>query len=52
MGGDDGRPLFAGAGSPTIGDLQRGSISSAQMVGEDLRIDLRMAAPNTSTEEI
>lgn len=52
MGGDDGRPLFTGAGSPTIGDLQRGRITSARMVGEDLRIDLRMAAPNTSTEGI
>ena len=52
MGGDDGRPLFIGAGSLTIGDLQRGRITSARMVGEDLRIDLRMATPNTSTEGI
>jgi diaminohydroxyphosphoribosylaminopyrimidine deaminase/5-amino-6-(5-phosphoribosylamino)uracil reductase len=52
MGGDDGRPLFTGAGAPTIGDLRRGRITSARMVGEDVRIDLRMAAPNTSTEGI
>lgn len=40
MGGDDGRPLFAGPGAASIGDLFRGRIASVQRIGPDLRIDL------------
>ncbi len=40
MGGDDGRPLLAGPGAATIGDLFRGHIESVQRIGPDLRIDL------------
>ncbi|MDA3039588.1 MAG: bifunctional diaminohydroxyphosphoribosylaminopyrimidine deaminase/5-amino-6-(5-phosphoribosylamino)uracil reductase RibD [Actinomycetota bacterium] len=40
MGGDDGRPLLAGPGAATIGDLFRGRIDSVQRIGPDLRIDL------------
>lgn len=40
MGGDDGRPLMAGPGAATIGDLFRGRIESVKRVGPDLRIDL------------
>ncbi len=39
FGGDDARPLFAGAGAPTIGDLWRGSIVSVQRLGDDLRLE-------------
>jgi diaminohydroxyphosphoribosylaminopyrimidine deaminase/5-amino-6-(5-phosphoribosylamino)uracil reductase len=40
FGGDDGRPLFAGAGAATIDDVWRGRIVSATRLGDDLRIDL------------
>jgi diaminohydroxyphosphoribosylaminopyrimidine deaminase/5-amino-6-(5-phosphoribosylamino)uracil reductase len=39
-GGDDGRPLFAGPGAPTIADLWRGAIVDVRRLGEDIRIDL------------
>ncbi|HEX2117893.1 MAG TPA: bifunctional diaminohydroxyphosphoribosylaminopyrimidine deaminase/5-amino-6-(5-phosphoribosylamino)uracil reductase RibD, partial [Acidimicrobiales bacterium] len=39
FGGDDARPLFAGPGAPTIGDVWRGRIVSVQRLGEDLRIE-------------
>lgn len=39
FGGDDARPLFAGPGAPTIGDLWRGGIVSVQRLGEDLRVE-------------
>ena len=44
MGGDDGRPMFAGAGVATMGDLRRGRITSVRLLGSDVRIDL-LAAP-------
>jgi diaminohydroxyphosphoribosylaminopyrimidine deaminase/5-amino-6-(5-phosphoribosylamino)uracil reductase len=40
MGGDDGRPMFAGPGAPTLADLARGRITSARVLGPDVRIDL------------
>jgi diaminohydroxyphosphoribosylaminopyrimidine deaminase/5-amino-6-(5-phosphoribosylamino)uracil reductase len=43
-GGDDGRPLFAGAGAPTIDDVWRGRISSVTRLGPDVRIDLEATA--------
>ncbi len=39
FGGDDARPLFAGAGAPTIDDLWRGSIVSVERLGDDLRLE-------------
>jgi diaminohydroxyphosphoribosylaminopyrimidine deaminase/5-amino-6-(5-phosphoribosylamino)uracil reductase len=39
FGGDDARPLFAGAGAPTIADLWRGRIVSVQRLGDDLRVE-------------
>ena len=41
FGGDDGRPMLAGPGAPTIDDLWRGEITSVTRLGPDLRIDLR-----------
>lgn len=46
MGGDDGRPMFAGPGSPTMAALSRGRITSVRSLGPDVRIDL-LAAPST-----
>ncbi len=52
MGGDDGRPLLAGPGAATIGDLFRGRIESVKRVGPDLRIDLvPLDRPTTAGEK-
>lgn len=40
MGGDDGRPLFAGPGADTIGNVWRGRIVSVRHLGPDLRVEL------------
>ncbi len=40
MGGDDGRPLLAGPGAPTIDGVWRGRITDVQRVGDDLRVEL------------
>jgi len=39
-GGDDGRPLFAGPGAPTMADLWRGRLVSVAQLGADLRLEL------------
>ena len=39
FGGDDARPLFAGAGAPTIDDLWRGRIVSVARLGDDVRLE-------------
>ena len=39
-GGDDGRPMFAGPGAPTIDDLWRGRIVSVDRLGDDLRLEV------------
>ena len=41
FGGDDGRPMLAGPGAPTIDDLWRGEFTAVTQLGPDLRIDLR-----------
>ena len=41
MGGDDGRPVFAGNGSATISDLWRGELRDIRRVGVDLRVEVR-----------
>ena len=40
FGGDDGRPLFAGPGLRTIGDVWRGRLVSVEQLGEDLRVEV------------
>jgi diaminohydroxyphosphoribosylaminopyrimidine deaminase / 5-amino-6-(5-phosphoribosylamino)uracil reductase len=40
FGGDDGRPLFAGPGAGTIGDVWRGRLISVERLGEDIRVEL------------
>ncbi|MEM1335393.1 MAG: bifunctional diaminohydroxyphosphoribosylaminopyrimidine deaminase/5-amino-6-(5-phosphoribosylamino)uracil reductase RibD [Actinomycetota bacterium] len=39
FGGDDARPIFAGPGADTIGDLTRGRFIDVRSVGPDLRIE-------------
>jgi diaminohydroxyphosphoribosylaminopyrimidine deaminase / 5-amino-6-(5-phosphoribosylamino)uracil reductase len=43
LGGEDGRPLFAGPGVPTMADLWRGSFRSVTQLGADLRVILDRA---------
>lgn len=38
FGGDDGRPVFSGAGAATIDDLWRGRLEAADRVGDDIRL--------------
>ena len=40
LGGDDGRPLMAGPGAPTMADLRRGRFVATEVLGDDLRVDL------------
>jgi diaminohydroxyphosphoribosylaminopyrimidine deaminase / 5-amino-6-(5-phosphoribosylamino)uracil reductase len=40
FGGDDGRPLFAGPGARTMGDVWRGKLVSVERLGEDLRVEV------------
>ena len=41
FGGDDGHPMLAGPGAPTIDDLWRGEFTAVTRLGSDIRIDLR-----------
>ncbi len=40
LGGDDGRPLFAGPGAATMQDAWRGRLVSVCRLGDDLRLDV------------
>jgi diaminohydroxyphosphoribosylaminopyrimidine deaminase / 5-amino-6-(5-phosphoribosylamino)uracil reductase len=40
LGGDDGRPIFAGPGAGTIGDVWKGRIVSIEQLGKDLRVEV------------
>lgn len=40
MGGDDGRPLFAGPGASSIDQLWRGRLVSVERLGDDLRVEV------------
>ncbi|MEM7287953.1 MAG: bifunctional diaminohydroxyphosphoribosylaminopyrimidine deaminase/5-amino-6-(5-phosphoribosylamino)uracil reductase RibD [Actinomycetota bacterium] len=44
FGGDDGRPLFAGQGAPTMADVWRGRIIGVERAGDDLHVTLVPAA--------
>jgi diaminohydroxyphosphoribosylaminopyrimidine deaminase / 5-amino-6-(5-phosphoribosylamino)uracil reductase len=48
FGGDDGRPLFAGPGAPTIAAVWRGRIVGVRRLGDDVRVDL---VPRSRDEE-
>ncbi|WP_421120183.1 bifunctional diaminohydroxyphosphoribosylaminopyrimidine deaminase/5-amino-6-(5-phosphoribosylamino)uracil reductase RibD [Aquihabitans daechungensis] len=49
FGGDDARPLFAGAGAETIADVWRGAITNVTPLGGDVRIDLSPVGPSPVT---
>jgi diaminohydroxyphosphoribosylaminopyrimidine deaminase/5-amino-6-(5-phosphoribosylamino)uracil reductase len=40
FGGDDARPMFAGAGAPTIADVWRGRIAAVERLDDDLKVEL------------
>ena len=40
FGGDDARPLFAGAGVATIDDLWRGRVVAVDRIGPDIRVEM------------
>ena len=40
FGGDDGVPMFAGAGAATVDSLWRGRLVSLMSLGDDLRVEL------------
>lgn len=40
LGGDDGRPLFAGPGAPTMADVWRGRLVGVVQLGDDVRLDV------------
>jgi diaminohydroxyphosphoribosylaminopyrimidine deaminase/5-amino-6-(5-phosphoribosylamino)uracil reductase len=44
LGGDDGRPLLAGAGAGTMAEAWRGRIASVRQIGPDVRVDVLAAA--------
>lgn len=44
MGGDDGRPMFAGPGAATMADVWRGRLASVRRLGADVRIDVLAGA--------
>jgi len=39
LGGDDGRPLLAGPGAPTMADIWRGRLVSVTRLGDDVRLE-------------
>lgn len=50
FGGDDARPMFTGAGAPTIEQLWRGRLLGVRRLGDDLRLDLApVTRPPTSS---
>ena len=40
LGGDDGRPLLAGPGAPTMAEIWRGRLVSVERLGDDLRVEV------------
>ena len=40
LGGDDGRPVFAGPGAPSIDDVWRGTLISVERLGDDVRVEV------------
>ncbi|MDA8392306.1 MAG: bifunctional diaminohydroxyphosphoribosylaminopyrimidine deaminase/5-amino-6-(5-phosphoribosylamino)uracil reductase RibD [Actinomycetota bacterium] len=47
LGGDDGVPMFSGAGAATLADAWRGEIQSVERFGDDVRIELTGSGPGS-----
>jgi diaminohydroxyphosphoribosylaminopyrimidine deaminase/5-amino-6-(5-phosphoribosylamino)uracil reductase len=53
LGGDDGRPVLAGAGAPTMAGAWRGRFTSVEWLGDDLRLEMaRPAAAAAAAVEV
>jgi diaminohydroxyphosphoribosylaminopyrimidine deaminase/5-amino-6-(5-phosphoribosylamino)uracil reductase len=53
LGGDDGRPVLAGAGAPTMAGAWRGRFTSVERLGDDLRLEMaRPAAATAAAVEV
>jgi riboflavin biosynthesis pyrimidine reductase len=50
LGGDDGKPVFAGPGAATMADAWRGRLVSVRQLGADLRIDVEPEAAGRREE--
>lgn len=50
LGGDDGRPLLAGPGAPTMAEAWRGRFTSIERLGDDLRLEMAKSAPVAPVE--
>jgi diaminohydroxyphosphoribosylaminopyrimidine deaminase/5-amino-6-(5-phosphoribosylamino)uracil reductase len=50
LGGDDGHPVMAGAGAPTMAEIWRGRLVDVVRLGDDVRLDVvpRRAAATSS----
>lgn len=46
LGGDDGVPLLAGPGAPTMAEIQRGRLVDVRRLGEDVCIEVAAPAPS------
>jgi diaminohydroxyphosphoribosylaminopyrimidine deaminase/5-amino-6-(5-phosphoribosylamino)uracil reductase len=44
LGGDDGLPLLAGPGAPTMAEIRRGRLLDVRRLGQDIRIDVSRAS--------
>lgn len=40
LGGDDGRPVLAGPGAPTMAEAWRGRVVAVRRLGDDVRVDV------------
>jgi diaminohydroxyphosphoribosylaminopyrimidine deaminase/5-amino-6-(5-phosphoribosylamino)uracil reductase len=50
LGGDDGHPIMAGAGAPTMAEVWRGRLIDVVRLGDDVRLDVgARATPATSS---
>lgn len=49
FGGSDARPIFGGAGAPSIGEVWRGAFTQVVPLGGDLRIDVMAASEAGAT---
>jgi len=48
LGGDDGRPVFTGAGAPTMAAAWRGRFTSVDHLGPDLRLEVAPAGASAA----
>lgn len=50
LGGDDGRPVLAGPGAPSMAEVWRGQTVAVRQLGDDVRIDVEPKPSSPSLE--